>query len=259
MSDSRPIALFDSGIGGLSILMKIKKKLPYENIIYLADQAYFPYGEKSELQLQKRASKVAKFLIQNNAKILVVACNTASLYSLSNLRNKVKIPIIGVVPAIKPAIKSRTRKIGIMATPASFKNADFNNLIKSFAQKKHIIKIKSKGLEHAIENYDSKKIVSILKKSLSNINDLKVDTLVLGCTHYPLAKKQIRQILGSQVALIDSHGAIAKRVNNVLKSEKIYSHTKQSDIYFTTGNVSEFSMIASKLLKTKIQAQEASI
>lgn len=255
MSDSRPIALFDSGIGGLSILLEIKKKLPLENFIYFADQAYFPYGTKTKVELEKRTNKIANFLIDKNAKMIVVACNTASVHTLSNLRNKIQLPIIGVVPAIKPATKLMSKKIGIMATPATFKSTEFQDLVRQFTHKKQVFKIKSNGLEEAVEQFDFAKIKSILEKSLSHINDLGIDTIVLGCTHYPLIKKQIKQILGSGITIIDSHKAIAKRVHNVLKLDNSQSISKTVETYFTTGNPDEFSKIASKLLKYNIQAQ----
>lgn len=259
MSDSRPIALFDSGIGGLSILLEIKKKLPLENFIYFADQAYFPYGTKTKVELEKRTNKIAKFLIDKNAKMIVIACNTASVHTLSSLRNKIQLPIIGVVPAIKPATKLISKKIGIMATQATFKSTEFQDLVKKFAHKKQVFKIKSNGLEEAVEQFNFAKIKSILEKSLSDINDLGIDTIVLGCTHYPLIKKQIKQILGSKIKIIDSHSAIARRVSSVLKSNESYSNSKKTETYFTTGNPNEFSIIASKLLKYNIESQTAKI
>lgn len=259
MSDSRPIALFDSGIGGLSILLEIKKKLPLENLIYFADQAYFPYGLKTKSEIKERSKKISSFLTGHDVKIIVIACNTASVHALSALREKIKVPIVGVVPAVKPATQLGSKKIAIMATTATLKSTDLKNLLNRFGQEKQIFKIQSKGLESAIEQYNLVRIKNILKKSLSVIRDLKIDTIVLGCTHYPLVKKEIRQIVGSKIKIIDSHSAIAKRVNSILKSQNIFSKDKKNEYFFTTGKVLEFSKIASTLLKYNIEAQTAKI
>ncbi len=259
MSDTRPIALFDSGIGGLSILLKIKKKLPYENLIYFADQAYFPYGTKSDSQLYRRSKKISEFLFTKNIKMLIVACNTATLHTVSTLRIKSQIPIVGVVPAIKTASQQKSKKIGIMATQSTFKSKNFKNLVDKFANNKEIIRINCNGLEKAIEKNNVMEIRRILKKSLPPVKKSKIDTIVLGCTHYPLIKNEIKKITGSGVKIIDSHSAIAKRVSNLLKFHNSYSSTKKTETFFTTGKVGEFSKIASSLLKYKVIAEAAKI
>ncbi len=260
MQDNRPIGFFDSGIGGLSILKEVQKLLPLENIIFFADQKNFPYGQKSEQELNIITKKITDFLMSYDIKILVIACNTATCYSLKFLRSKFKIPIIGVVPAIKPAAKkSKKSKIAILTTPATSSSIYLKNLIKDFAQGAEVLKISCGGLEEAIEISDQKKITHLIKNYSKKIKCFSADAAVLGCTHYPIAKDKFKKIFGSGIELIDSTLPIVKRIDKQLKNSNSYTNTKVNDLYFTTADAQKFSEVASSILNLHVVAKEITL
>jgi len=261
MADSRPIGLFDSGVGGLSILQKIKRTLPHESFIFLADQANVPYGDKSKSELNQLTERITKFLLKFDIKMLVVACNTASCYSINYLRSNFKFPIVGVVPAIKPAVNiSKNGKISIMATPATAKSAYLKNLIKKHSKKdKKVLSLGCEGLEDSVEKLNYKKINSLLDKYLKIINDAGSDVIILGCTHFPFLKKDIRLRANSKVKIIDSGEAIARRVRYLLKESASFGISNQKDKFFTTASPRKFSAVASTLLQYKITSSKAII
>ena len=151
MADNNPIGIFDSGVGGLSVLAEIKKVLPTENFIFLADQSHVPYGAKTKRQLENLSERITNFLLTHHIKLLVIACNTATCHALDYLRSKYKVPIIGVVPAIKPAVaKSKKNKVVIMSTPATAKSAYLSDLIADFARHAHVLKLGCRGLEESV-------------------------------------------------------------------------------------------------------------
>ena len=261
MSDSHPIGFFDSGVGLLSVLAETKKLLPREIFVIFADQGHNPYGEKSAKQIKSYATDATNFLIKkHNIKMMVLACNTATVLALGDLRKKFKIPIIGTVPAVKPAFKkSKGVKVAIMSTPLTAKSKYLTSLVSKFGNDKNALKLGCRGLEEAIEILDHKKIDQILEKYLAKVKKFKPDVVILGCTHYPLIKNKIQKELGNGVTLLDSGEAIAKRVRAILKETKSFSSRRQSDIFYTTGDPKQFSRVASILLKKKINAFHANI
>ena len=258
--DSRPIGIFDSGVGGLSVLAEIRKSLPAESLIFLADQANIPYGAKSKSQLKRLTAGVANFLLSFDIKMLVVACNTASCYTIDYLREKFAIPIVGVIPAVKPALAlTKNGKIAILSTPATAKSLYLKKLIKSIAGNTKVLKLGCAGLEEAVEYLKMNEISQLLTNYLDKVKNFGADVIVLGCTHYPFLKEDVVTITGGQIKIVDSGKAIAARVSNILKAENLGSIGKRRDIYFTTGNPSEFSKVASTLLKYEIIARKARV
>jgi len=259
MIDKRPIGLFDSGVGGLSVLLAIKKKLPKESFVFFADQGHNPYGEKSPKQLKDLSEKITKFLVKkHDIKLLVIACNTATCYALDYLRSAFKIPIVGVVPAIKPAVSlSKKKNIVIMSTPATARSLYLKNLVANFARHSQTLRLGCEGLEESIEYLKMNKISKLLDIYASKVEKAGADVIVLGCTHFPFFKKEIKERVGSKVKVIDSGGAIAKRVAFILKKEQIAAVKKFPDVYYTTGNPEKFSKVASILLKYKVVGQKA--
>ena len=257
---NNPIGLFDSGVGGLSVFQEVKKVLPDREYIFLADQAHVPYGKKTQIELQNLSARIVKFLLHKNIGVLVVACNTATCYALDYLRQMFKIPIVGVVPALKPAAKiTKNNKIAVMSTPATAKSTYLKDLAKKFAQNKEVMLLGCKGLEDAVETLDQKTIKTLLDKYTKEICDFDADTIVLGCTHYPFLKAEIKMRIGSKIQILDSGKAIAKRTKQLLKSTEDNTKSRANETFFTTGNPQEFSQVASKLLKYKISAQFAQI
>ena len=255
MYDNRPIGIFDSGVGGLSIYREVKKQLPSESFVYLADQAHNPYGGRPEKEIQRISSNVVSFLLKKKVKLVIVACNTATVSSISYLRAKYKIPLIGVVPVIKTiAKKSKSGRAAVFSTPATAKSRYLSNLIKKFGGKTKIYKVGSSGLEHLVEQgiTEGRQINNALKKALTPLLTQDVDALALGCTHYPFLIPAIRKIVGPKIKIYDSGGAIARRTIEVLQNEDLLSQKSGKDRLFTTGDVKKFKSVAEKLLGVKL-------
>ncbi len=258
--NTQPIGVFDSGVGGLSVLIELKKKLPNENFVFLADQKYVPYGEKTKEELIKLVYKITNYLIKNhNIKMMVVACNTATCNAIEEMRSKYSIPIVGTVPAVKVAAKeTKSGVIACIATPSTSKSDRLKKIIKDFCENVEVINIGCKNLEDTVEHGDleSMEVNRLLHKYLEKVKNSKTDCLVLGCTHYPFLKKPIRKILGSKIKLIDSGKAIAKRTEWLLENDSIENTQKKrvNTLYFTTGDADKFSKVASKLMKENIRA-----
>ena len=194
MADSRSIGIFDSGVGGLSILREVKKYLPGESFIYLADQANNPYGGRSEKEIRKLSSKVISFLLKEDVKLIIIACNTATVSSISYLRKKFDIPLIGVVPVVKTLSKyTKTGRVAVFSTPATSKSKYLTDLIKKFGGDAKVYRIGSSGLEHLIEQGEisGSQIDKTIKKALEPVISENIDCIALGCTHYPFAVKEI--------------------------------------------------------------------
>lgn len=255
--NNNPIGFFDSGVGQLSILIETKKLLPDENFIIFADQTHNPYGQKTRAQIRKYAHNAIVHLInKHKIKMMVLACNTATVLALDHLRRNFDLPIIGTVPAIKPAFTaSKNKKIAVMATPATAKSKYLNDLIRKYAPTAKVIKIGCDRLEEAIEVLDKGQIKLLLKKYLAKIRQFGADVVVLGCTHYPLIKAQIKRGFESKVKVIDSGSAIAKRIKETLEAASQLSSEYRGDIYYTTGNPKIFSKVASALLHKGIKAK----
>ena len=256
MNPQKPIALFDSGIGGLSILLEIKKIMPNETTIFFADQKNIPFGKKSKKELKVITTKIASFLIKHDAKMLVVACNTATCYALDHLRANFKIPIVGTVPSIKPASTlTRKSKIAILSSRGTAKSSYLNSLITRFAEKNSFLKVECSGLEEAIESLNWQKIDKYLKIYAKKVNYFGADVIVLGCTHYPLVKDMLTRHLDNSTIVIDSGLPVAKRVQKVLQNFNILAREKtEKDLYFTTANADIFSKVSSQVLKKDISA-----
>lgn len=263
--NDQPIGVFDSGVGGLSVLIELKKLLPDENFIFLADQKYVPYGEKTKKQLINRCLKITDYFIKShNIKMMVVACNTATCGAISELREKYSFPIIGTVPAVKPAShKTKTGIVAVISTPSTSKSQALLNIIKNDCQNATVINIGCRNLENAVEGGDlnSPRVKNLLLKYLKEVKKSNADYIVLGCTHYPFLKKSIQKIVGSRVKIIDSGKAIAEHTKFLLVAKKIKNNQKNKgkSIYFTTGKAARFEKVASTLLKTRIQVKKVKI
>ncbi len=259
--DTRPIGIFDSGVGGLSVFREIRKLLPKENYIFVADQKNVPYGGKSKYQLRKISDRIVKYLIKRNAKMIVVACNTASCYAIDFLRKKYpSLLLVGTIPAIKTAAElSRRKSIAVLSTPATAKSSYIKELIRKYADGVTVTNIGCPDLEDLIERgmINSSSVKTLLKKYLEKALIQKPDYIVLGCTHYPFLKSTIQKL--SKAKTVDSGRAIAKRVENLLSTSKIKNNRKSSVAYLTTGNPEFFSKTASQLLRSRVIAEKLEI
>lgn len=217
------VAIFDSGVGGLSIYQEIRQLCPQHQIVFISDNAAFPYGIKAEHELIERVLHVLDAVVARyQPDMLVVACNTASTVVLAQLRERFSFPIVGVVPAIKPAAKlSKSKVLGLLATPATINRPYTHDLIKRFANECHVVSVGSSDLVHIAEQklsggvIDCQQIEAELAPFLANP---VLDSLVLACTHFPLLNKEIESIFNARnhfVDLIDSGSAIAQRVSQL--------------------------------------------
>mgnify|MGYP003543985429 FL=1 len=239
MINENPIGLFDSGIGGTSIWKEVHALMPYENTIYLADSKNAPYGLKSKDEIIALSFKNTEFLLENNCKIIVVACNTATTNAIKELRAKYDVPFIGIEPAIKPAaLQSKTQTIGILATKGTLNSELFHKNVANHPDVKIIEQI-GHGLVQLIENgdMDSAEMEELLKSYLNPMVEKNIDYLVLGCSHYPYLIPQIKKIIPPQIKIIDSGEAVAKQTQKILEQNKLLnlSKRKSSQIFYTNS------------------------
>lgn len=233
-SNNCSIGIFDSGIGGTSIWKEISALLPNENTIYLSDSKNAPYGEKTKQEIIDLSIKNTDFLIKQNCKLIVVACNTATTNAIKVLRDQYNIPIIGIEPAIKPAaLKTKTNIIGILATKGTLNSELFEKTSSTFREK---ITIKEKigtGLVELIEEgkINSVEMTELLTSFLEPMIENKVDCLVLGCTHYPYLIPQIREIVGENMQIIDSGEAVARQTKVVLEKHQLLNTDAQESTH----------------------------
>jgi glutamate racemase len=216
----QPIGIFDSGVGGLSVLRAIRKQLPQEHVLYLADQAHIPYGTRQKTEIRDFAFGITAFLLAKGAKLIVVACNTASAAALHELRARFpQVPFVGMEPAVKPAASlTQTGRVGVLATPTTFAGDLYAALVDRFAQGIEIYKDTCPGLVEQIEHgkLDTPATRAILEKALTPMLAENVDTIVLGCTHYPFVIPLIEAITGPDVRTIDPAPAIARQTARLL-------------------------------------------
>lgn len=247
------IGIFDSGVGGLSVAIEIRKALPAEHLIYLGDQANVPYGTKSLEQIQKLSEGITRFLLAKGAKIIVVACNTASAASLQFLREKYpNTPFVGMEPAIKPASETtQTGAIGVLATPATFKGNLYFNTLRRYAGDKQVFEDTCPGLVEQIEKGEVDTIAtrSILERSLTPMLAAGVDSVVLGCTHYPFVLPLVRQIVGTKVSIINPAPAVARQVCKVLaeQGELNLAGEPGGESLITTGDLDSFEQFVTSM------------
>lgn len=221
MTNPQPIGLFDSGIGGTSIWAAIHDLMPYEDTIYLADSKNAPYGLKSKEEIIALSKKNTEYLLNRNAKIIVVACNTATTNAIKELRAQFNVPFIGIEPAIKPAaLHSKTQKIGILATKGTLSSELFNKTVELYHDTVIMEQI-GYGLVELIEGGKlySSEMTQLLHSYVDPMIREGIDYLVLGCSHYPYLIPQLKEILPANIQIIDSGEAVARQTLNVLKEK----------------------------------------
>lgn len=253
---TNPIGLFDSGVGGTSIWREIHNILPNENTIYLADSKNAPYGQKSKEEIIELSIKNTEFLLNQNCKMIVVACNTATTNAIKELRAKFNIPFIGIEPAIKPAANStKTQTIGILATQGTLNSELFHKAVLDYKDVK-IVEQVGHGLVKLIEegSLESDEMKELLKDYLTPMIKANIDYLVLGCSHYPYLIPQIKEILPESVKIIDSGQAVARQTKNVLVTQDILNISLQKGytLFYTNSN----PKVLSSILDNKYDVEE---
>lgn len=249
MSIKQPIGVFDSGIGGTTVLLELSKILPHEDFIYFADSANAPYGPKSKDEIRALCCKNVDWLLERDCKLIVVACNTATTNAISYLRDRYKIPFIGIEPAIKPAaLHSKTKQVGVLATEGTLASPLFHKTMQSHASQVEIHEVIGKGLVEYIEqgDFDSDALVQLLSSYVNPLLEKKIDYLVLGCTHYPYLKPLLNKLLPKEISIIDSGLAVAKQTFNILNKLDLnyqFDNTNRQIHFFGNGNTETLNKI----------------
>lgn len=243
MEQAAPVGIFDSGVGGLTVLRAVRNLLPCHPTIYLADQAHVPYGPRSREEVRQFSEGITRFLLAQGAKVIVVACNTASAAALYHLRALFpEIPFIGMEPAVKPAAQgTHSGRIGVLATPVTFQGELYASLVERFARNVTVMQDTCPGLVNQIEAgaLNAPETRAILERALRPMLAQGVDRIVLGCTHYPFAIPLIREIVGSGVEVIDPAPAVARQVEHVLSDAGLLQpacETPAVSRFFSTGD-----------------------
>ncbi len=244
--ETTKIGILDSGVGGLSVLLEIKKLLPGIDLDYIGDSAWCPYGNKSPAQIQQRILTLSRVLIDRGASLIVIACNSATIHAIETARQHFSIPFVGMEPGVKPATeKSRSRVIGVLATEASIAGEKFHHLLHTHAppSKVKVITQQCPKFVDLVESgtLSGEAVNAAIQEYTAPMLAAGADTLVLGCTHYPFLKLAIQKQLGHDVALIDTGNAVARRVQSLLKD--MTTCTQPSIRIQTTGDISMLERI----------------
>ncbi|HLO28733.1 MAG TPA: glutamate racemase [Anaerolineales bacterium] len=253
-SQTSPIGIFDSGVGGISVLRAIREQMPEEPVIYFGDQGHVPYGSRSMEQIQEFSEAITRFLLEQGAKIIVVACNTASAAALKYLRAKFPdVQFVGMEPAVKPAAeRTQTGRVGVLATPATFQGALYASVVERFANGVELFQDTCPGLVQQIEQgrLDSEETHRILEEALFPMLEKNIDTVVLGCTHYPFVIPLIQRIVGQKVRVIDPAPAVAKQTGRLLEAKGMRSKSGSNGEvkFYTSGDPEDLKSLLPVLL-----------
>ena len=264
MTENQPIGFFDSGWGGLSIMKTARETLPLENFLYVADCGHSPYGDQSHEFIVERARKISAFLFeQKKIKALVVACNTATAEAIDVIRNERpdKI-IIGVEPAVKPAVQlSKNKCIGMISTTRTAHSARYLSLLERFGQNARILSVGCPGLMDCVEagEFDSPSTIALLHQYLDPLIDAGIDTLILGCTHYPFLTDAIRSIVGSEILIYEPSPAVAKHLKDRLGNQAADARSKGNETFYVSGLNEQRKSVANHLWGNATLFEELSV
>lgn len=264
MNADAPVGVFDSGLGGLSVLGEIRSLLPAEQLIYIADGAYVPYGEKTSEEIIQRSLLLSEYLLDHGAKALVVACNTATAAAIEVLRQRwPNLVLVGMEPAVKPAAKlSQSGKIGVLATTGTIRSAKFAALLDRYSSQVQIITQPCPGLVEQIEagELDTAATRKLLQEYVSPLLAQGCDALILGCTHYPFIKPLLKQLLPTEVAVIDTGLAVARRLRQLLQEYALLASSRtMADSFYTTGDLAAMQKTLPLLWPQQIEPQQLQI
>lgn len=267
MPSNAPIGVFDSGLGGLSVLQAVRALLPHESLLYVADSGFAPYGERPDTFIEQRSLAIGRWLRERGAKALVVACNTATAHGVAALRADASWPVIGVEPGIKPAAAvSHSGVIGVLATAATLRSARFADLLaRHTAQGQRFLCQPGHGLVERIEagDVDSSEVMALLDQFVEPMVGQGADTLVLGCTHYPFLIPAIRQRFGTALTLVDTGAAIARQLQRRLETDGLNASRhgeSHGDLQLmTTANAAALQTMADRLLPNAPRVQTVDI
>jgi glutamate racemase len=260
VNSSAPIGIFDSGVGGLSILRAVRRALPHENLCYVADSGHVPYGTKTPEYLQQRSLTLARFLLTQEAKAIVVACNTATVAAVKHLRAIFSVPIVAVEPALKPAVAmTKTGTVGVIATAATLESEQFLLLLERFGTSATVL---TQACPHLVKQVEQGDLTSPLTRSLIQQYTMPIltagaDTLVLGCTHFPFLRPLIDEVVGTDVRLIDTGEAVSRQLHRVLAAHHLLnpSSGSGSEQFWTSGEPEAAETVFSMLWNQAVTVQ----
>lgn len=253
MPSNAPIGVFDSGVGGLSVLREIRQLLPNESLLYVADSGHVPYGEKSPEYIRERCVRITEHLLAQGAKALVLACNTATAAAAADLRERYpQLPIVGMEPAVKPAAAAtRSGVVGVLATTGTLKSARFAALLDRFAGDVRVVTQPCPGLVECIEAgaLQAAATRELLQRYVTPLLDEGCDTLILGCTHYPFLRPLLTTLLPPAVTLIDTGAAVARQLQRLLlRHDLAATEAAQPSRYWSSGDTAQLSRVLPILL-----------
>jgi len=260
-SPSSPIGVFDSGVGGLSVLRAMREQMPAENVIYFGDQGHVPYGARPMEQIQSFSEGITRFLLEKGSKLIVVACNTASAAALKFLRAKfADVQFVGMEPAVKPAAETtQTGRVGVLATPATFQGALYASVVERFGNGVELLQHTCPGLVAQIEkgDLDSPATRAILEDALLPMLEKNIDTVVLGCTHYPFVIPLIQKIVGENVRVIDPAPAVARQARRLLDAKGLLNDPSERGRveFYTSGDVNALEALLPKLWGESVEVK----
>lgn len=250
--NNAPIGLFDSGLGGLSVMHAVRAELPGEDLLYYGDSLYAPYGDQKPEYIIERSLTISRFLISKGAKAIVVSCNTATATAVNTMRETFDLPIIGIEPAVKPAASStKTKAIGVLATTRTLTSERYLKLVREYAgQNVRVVSVPCPGLMECVERgeWHSLNTQNLIANYLKPIKAAGADRIVLGCTHYPFLTEAIKEQLSSDVIIIDPSHAVAKELKHRLLEHGLLSAaTKGSETFFISGDAEKHREIIQRL------------
>lgn len=262
VSDDRPIGIFDSGIGGLTVTARIRQALPAERLLYFGDQAHVPYGDRDDAQILDFSEAIAHWLLERGAKALVIACNTASAAALKPLRERLPhVPIVGMEPAVKPAVEhTHTGVVGVIATVATFQSDLYASIVERFSQGVEVLHQPCPGLVKQIEagEFDTPRTEQMLRGWLEPMLARRIDALVLGCTHYPIVRPLIERIVGPDVRVIDPAPAVARQVGRLLHERGIAARYVDGGLEIrTSGDPAAFASMMERIGMGRLEVRGA--
>jgi len=256
MVDTRPIGVFDSGMGGLSVLREIRRQLPSEDVLYLADQGHVPYGPRAVNEISRFVTGITRFFLERDAKAIVIACNTASAASLRYVRAGFpEVPFVGMEPAVKPAAENtRNGVIGVIATQVTAQGELFASVVDRFASGIEVVTQVCPKFVTLVESgdLDGDQVDATAEEYLAPLREAKIDQLVLACTHFSFLIPVLQNILGDQVEIVDPAPAVARQTGRVIEEIRSPSDHIGEVVYFTTGEREAFLSLAQRLMDEPI-------
>ena len=253
------IGVFDSGVGGLSVLKHLKQNLRNQSFQYIADSGHAPYGDKSESYIRQRSTEISNFLANNQVSAIVVACNTATAAAIQSIRDNLIIPVVAVEPGLKPAsLQTKTGKVGVLATASTLKSLQYKSLASRFSKDVVFYEQAAYGLVELIEagKLEDTSTYNLVREYLQPMLEKGVDSVVLGCTHYPFLLKVFRDVAGSEINIVDTGSAISDQLSRVISTAGSQQQkATDTDVFYSSGDIYHTQDMISRLLGVQVKVK----